>query len=123
MLNTYHGVRGMIITNVDIAKAIHNLVPNAAFSVSNSDITTLLWTDAREQPTQETIQAELNAVMAAKPLTLLRAERDKLIAATDWWVLPDRTPTAAQLAYRQALRDITNTYSSLDDVVWPEKPE
>jgi len=113
----------MIITNVDIAKAIHNLVPNAAFSVSNSDITTLLWTDAREQPTQGTIQAELNAVMAAKPLTLLRAERDKLIAATDWWVLSDRTPTQAQLAYRQALRDITNTYSSLDDVVWPTKPE
>jgi len=30
--------------------------------------------------------------------------------------------TDAQTAYRQALRDITNTYSSLDDVVWPEKP-
>ncbi len=24
--------------------------------------------------------------------------------------------------YRQALRDITNDYTSLDDVVWPEKP-
>ena len=113
----------MTITNTDIAKAIWNLVPNAAFSVCNEDITTLIWTDAREQPTLAAIQAELDAVMSAKPLVLLRVERGKLIAATDWWVLPDRTPTQAQLAYRQALRDITNTYSSLDDVVWPTKPE
>jgi len=31
--------------------------------------------------------------------------------------------TAAQTAYRQALRDITETYTSLDDVVWPVMPE
>ena len=66
-----------------------------------------------EQVTQET---------AAINIEELRIERNRLIAETDWWVLSDRTPTDAQLAYRQALRDITNTYSSLDDVVWPEKP-
>lgn len=113
----------MTITNTDIATAIKNLVPNAAFSVCNEDITTLLWTDTREQPTLAAIQAELDAVIAAKPLVALRAERNRRIAETDWWVLSDRTPTQAQLAYRQALRDITNTYSSLDDVVWPTKPE
>lgn len=37
-------------------------------------------------------------------------------------LIADRTPSEAQLAYRQALRDITNTYTSLDDVVWPTKP-
>jgi len=30
--------------------------------------------------------------------------------------------SAEQIAYRQALRDITETYTSLDDVVWPVKP-
>jgi len=30
--------------------------------------------------------------------------------------------TAAQTAYRQALRDITNSATSLDDVTWPTKP-
>jgi hypothetical protein len=30
-------------------------------------------------------------------------------------------PTAWK-TYRQTLRDITDTYTSLDDVVWPEKP-
>lgn len=53
----------------------------------------------------------------------LRNRRDELIKNTDWWVLPDRTPTDAQLAYRQALRDITDDYASLTDVVWPTKPE
>ena len=113
----------MTTTNLDIVKAIQNLVPNASFAVRDEDVSTLVWTDTREQPTLAAIEAELALVVAAKPLVALRAERDKLIAATDWWVLPDRTPTQAQLAYRQALRDITNTYSSLDDVVWPEKPE
>jgi hypothetical protein len=31
--------------------------------------------------------------------------------------------TEEQIAYRQALRDITNLYSSLDEVVWPVKPQ
>lgn len=53
----------------------------------------------------------------------LRNKRDELIKNTDWWVLPDRSPTDAQIQYRQALRDITDNYSSLADVVWPTKPE
>ena len=68
------------------------------------------------------VETKLNELNAAEPLKLLRAERDRLIAQTDWWVLPDRTATDEQLAYRQALRDITDTYSSLDTVVWPTKP-
>ena len=64
-------------------------------------------------------QAEL---AAAEPMKLLRAERDRLIAETDWWASSDLSMTAAQTTYRQALRDITETYSSLADVVWPSKP-
>lgn len=56
-------------------------------------------------------------------LERLKARRNVLLAETDWWVLPDRTSTQSQLDYRQALRDITETYTSLDDVVWPTKPE
>ena len=64
-------------------------------------------------------QAELTA---AEPMKALRAERDRLIAQTDWWASSDLTMTAEQTAYRQALRDITDTYQSLDTVVWPVKP-
>jgi hypothetical protein len=68
------------------------------------------------------VSAKRDALVAAEPMKLLRAERDRLIAATDWWASADLNMTEAQTAYRQALRDITNTYSSLTDVVWPTKP-
>lgn len=53
----------------------------------------------------------------------LRQYRNELLEQTDYWGLSDHTMTAEQTAYRQALRDITNSYTSLDDVVWPTKPE
>ena len=59
---------------------------------------------------------------AERDLEALREERNLLLAETDWWASSDLTMTSAQTTYRQALRDITNTYSSLDDVVWPTKP-
>ena len=60
--------------------------------------------------------------LAALPMELLRRERNSRLAETDWWANSDLTMTAEQTAYRQALRDITDTYTSLDDVVWPTKP-
>jgi hypothetical protein len=55
-------------------------------------------------------------------LYTLRQYRNELLEQTDYWALSDRTMTTEQAAYRQALRDITDTYNSLDDVVWPTKP-
>ena len=69
------------------------------------------------------VESEVINAKASIDLTELRNQRDKLIANTDWWMMPDRTATDEQIAYRQALRDITDTYTSLDDVVWPTKPE
>lgn len=65
---------------------------------------------------------DASALAAWDALNDLRKERNSLLAVTDWWASSDLTMTAEQIAYRQALRDITNTYTSLDDVVWPEKP-
>ena len=67
-----------------------------------------------------TKEAEL---IAAYKLTELRTERNRLIAETDHWIFADTADiTSAQTTYRQALRDITKTATSLDDVSWPEKP-
>jgi len=68
------------------------------------------------------VSAKRDELIAAQPLKALRAERDRLIAATDWWASSDLTMTAEQTTYRQALRDITDNATSLDDVVWPTKP-
>ena len=68
------------------------------------------------------VAAKRDELVAAEPMRLLREERNRRIAETDWWASSDLTMTAEQTAYRQALRDITNSYTSLDDVVWPTKP-
>ena len=73
------------------------------------------WTD---------IQNKLTELNAAEPMEELRIVRNQKLAETDW--TQNRDVTLANDAdwqtYRQALRDITDTYTSLDDVVWPEKP-
>jgi hypothetical protein len=104
--------------------AIIALVPNADFSLIGQK--EIIWHDDRPQPTEEEIQAKIAELEAAEPLRQLRSERDRLIQQTDWWVLPDRTATPAQLAYRQALRDLpANSTPALDEngnltgVEWP----
>ena len=63
-----------------------------------------------------------NELIAAEPMRLLREERNIKLAETDWWALSDLTMTDAQKKYRQDLRDITKSATSLDDVTWPEQP-
>ena len=52
-----------------------------------------------------------------------RSARNQLLVYTDWWALPDRTMTAEQTAYRQALRDITNQAGFPENITWPVKAE
>ena len=68
------------------------------------------------------VSAKKDALVAAEPMRLLREERNRRLAETDWWAMSDRTMTSAQTTYRQALRDITDSATSLDDVTWPTKP-
>jgi len=72
--------------------------------------------------TWDQVNIKMQDLTAAEPMKELRAERDRLIAATDWWASSDLTMTDAQTAYRQALRDITDSATSLDDVTWPTAP-
>jgi len=76
-----------------------------------------------EEAELNAMEAEWAAGQAARELDALRNLRDEKLSATDWWASSDLTMTAAQTSYRQALRDITETYTSLDDVVWPEEPQ
>jgi hypothetical protein len=52
-----------------------------------------------------------------------RSVRNNLLTETDWWATSDRTMTAEQTAYRQALRDITDQAGFPEDITWPTKPE
>ena len=88
----------------------------AAVESDNPDNWGVSWTTGSAK------KAELDA---AEPMKLLREERNRLIAETDWWASTDLQAefSGARGDYRQALRDITTQYNSLDTVVWPEKPE
>lgn len=72
-----------------------------------------------QQKTQEEIDKD-NASVSEN----MRAGRDERLAETDWWAVSDRTMTAEQASYRQALRDITGhtNWPYLNDDDWPTKP-
>ncbi|MDF1652600.1 tail fiber assembly protein [Pseudomonas aeruginosa] len=68
----------------------------------------------------------LSAALLDQAWGLIRAERDRRIAATDYTQMPDSPLTAEQrqafAAYRQALRDIPQDHDSPDAVAWPDVP-
>jgi hypothetical protein len=74
--------------------------------------------------TQNYIVSELNpdaaAVKVGAQWAAIRAERNRLLVASDWTQLPDAPVDAAAWAtHRQALRDIT-TQDNPFSIVWPE---
>ena len=73
--------------------------------------------------TWSAVKAKADEIKAAEPMKLLRAERDRRLAEVDWWASSDLTMSDERKAYRQELRDITKSATSLDDVTWPTKPE
>ena len=62
--------------------------------------------------------------LAKESLIQLRIIRNQLLSATDYMGNSDVTMSDAWKAYRQALRDITDTYSSMSDdgFAFPTKP-
>lgn len=80
--------------------------------------------------TQNYIVSELDPDASAARIeaqwSVVRNERNKMIADTDWWVTKavenGALIAADQSAYRQALRDITEQENPFN-ITWPEKPE
>jgi len=71
-------------------------------------------------------QSNLDSKIAEVDLDELRVERNQKLAESDWTQMADSSLTdsvkAEWVTYRTALKDITDSATSLDDVVWPEKP-
>ena len=94
----------------------------------------IIWTDSKTKniiALTEDECKELAALRAAQPeadLDALREVRNEILAQTDWVVIKEReeggsvSNFADWKKYRQELRDITNTYKSLEDVKWPTAP-
>ena len=116
----------MTITITDAIIALH---PNNSFILRNG-YENIEWVNPPENPaTLEQVNNKLTELRAAEPLRLLRQERDRRLAETDWWASSDLLISDDQRKYRQALRDITKTadpqlneFDELINVTWPEKP-
>lgn len=117
----------------DIPAALQALVPGAQWVLRGNDYSGLEWLDqSQAQPTEQELQAKIVELEAIEPMRLLRIERDKRIAATDWEVTKAYSMNVAVptdlSTYMQALRDLPeNSTPTLDasgqldlaSVTWP----
>ena len=106
-----------------LAKALEQLAPNEQWMIVDDEIT---WLSSGSQPTQEQIDAKIAELSISEPLRRLRLRRNEILQTSDWRVVK-ATETGIAMSnewktYRQALRDITQHYQNLDDVVWPTEP-
>ena len=62
----------------------------------------------------------------ARRMSLLRDQRNQILAQTEWMGNSDVTMSSDWKTYIQALRDITKqtpTDDTLSNITWPKKPE
>jgi len=82
--------------------------------------------DQYDKPTQASLEAELASRQAAHPWSIVRGKRDNLLRKSDWTAVTDTVLSEADQTdwsdYRQALRDVPQTYDDAGDVVWPDAP-
>ena len=116
----------------DITHALQSLKPGARWVLRGEDYSGLEWLDSEQQPTKIEVTDKIAELDAAEPMRLLRIERDKKIALTDWRVLPDQSPSDDWINYRQALRDLpasatpkldSNYELDFSSFTWPTEPE
>ena len=114
-----------------LVEALLSLKPNCQWTIQGEEVSGLTWLDENsEKPSDEELHAKIAELRAAEPMRLLRQERDRRIAETDWWAGKDVTMSQARKDYRQALRDLPSTAEpkldengKLTNVTWPTKPE
>jgi hypothetical protein len=122
-LVSYEPGRGIYVVEFVGGKAEHG-----------PDLHAMVWIKENLDKIKATALQDLEEHPPYPPLTLTEARNAKLYA-TDWVLirkqeedlqnLPNTMSAekfANVLAYRQALRDITKTYSDIKTVVWPTDP-
>ena len=113
------------------SKALLTLKPNTEWTWSGTDYSGLNWIDSSTKPTESEIDAEVTRLNNAEPMRLLRLERNKRLALTDWRASSDLTLADDWKTYRQSLRDLpasaspkldTNGNLDMSSVTFPTEP-
>ena len=117
----------------DIPSALQKLTPGAEWVLRGDSYSGLEWIDGHghDKPTQAAITAKITELDNAEAMKLLREERNRRIAKTDWRASSDLTLSSEWSTYRQALRDLPSTATptlnssynlDLTSVTWPTEP-
>jgi hypothetical protein len=80
---------------------------------------------AEEEAARDAEEAAWAAGAFDRAIADLRATRNRLLSETDYLALSDNTLSAEMNTYRQALRDLTDGLTTVDEVngvTWPTKP-
>jgi len=80
---------------------------------------------ADEETARDNEEAAWAAGENGRALAGMRADRDRLLAETDFYALSDVTMSSDMTTYRQALRDLPSgktTKAHVDGATWPTKP-
>ena len=119
---------------IEKIEAIRSLVGGTITQKYNGEI---IYHDEQTPPTEGEIQAKISELQAAEPMRLLREERNRRIALTDWRFRSDLSPSQEWKDYCVALRDLPANYSPTIDIMtednyplvkednttpWPEEP-
>tara|TARA_B100001113_G_scaffold349924_1_gene346154 strand:- start:685 stop:1065 length:381 start_codon:yes stop_codon:yes gene_type:complete len=122
--------------NPYIVSALLALKPGAEWTTRGDNYSDIEWLDKSQTiPTEDELNNKIAELQAEEPYRLLREERNRLIAETDWTQLKDIDLDIIRERnwknYRQALRDLPaksnpklNSIGELDmsSVTWPTKP-
>ena len=119
-----------------ITETLLILKPNAAWAIHGDNYSDIEWLDKTQtKPTEDEINAKLSELQAAEPFRLLREERNRRLAETDWTQLKDIDLDFIRERdwknYRQALRDLPAKSNpkltesgqlDMSSISWPDKP-
>ena len=115
-----------------ISEALLVWKPNSGYTIRGNNYDGLEWDSSDPKPTESEVTAKIKELNDGESMRLLRVERDRLLASTDWRASSDLTLADKWKTYRQALRDLPASASpKLDSngdldftsVSWPTKPD
>lgn len=108
-------------------EAIHNDIPEGGVDISEEQWKEFINNQGQRRWDGEKVVEYARVATDDELAATIRAQRDRLLAETDYLLMPDYPIAGEALdalaVYRQALRDITKQETFPLSVTWPDKPE
>lgn len=112
------------MTQFEIISALSKLRPGAVWTISGNTYASLVWQDTiQSKPTEQEINDQINTDTVQAPFEACKEQAKKLIAASDWSVLPDVgiSNVSEFEAYRAQLRALIKT--PVANPTFPTEPQ